>query len=891
MAAIYPADTFKEGVDLTIEASNQLARVVRGDANTEVTVADGSTIPSIRKAQTDSMYFKEPELWMTGQTETDYLQLKKYIAPTTGKESWWFAKGALVSNPIAMGTSPFGDNNWTLYTPEDLFIPGKAEYESIYQALKGKAAEAGYNLVRGSFEEGGTLTNDNDVLWYQANGKYYSWAGTLPKVVAAGATPATSGGIGAGAWVDRTDVVLRDQLAGDGGAGLVGFSGGDLGLFAARTVADAMKVSMRFDDFKGDTDDEKWASMAAYLSMATVTSISVVFSSRIHSFSTSPAQLVKPFTFLGAGARSTVLKFTNCNGVSADLSAYGSIYIQSKIAHMSLVANSSNSHTGVYFKGSQSFAPHDPALVLDNVSLFGLHGIDNAAPVSTEWSKAVHLFDVDEVHMHDVYICGADSNANYASRTTSKAIYADTITGLRIDNTNIFLCGTGLEVTGQSEGLIGDGLTIVAVNKGILFRGLGHPANNHCISNTHISSYEHGIYIEKPTNDAYVYAPIANYFTNIFILERQETENKGARFVGVDVATKFSKFTNVTVWANANADGVHEKIGFRIANGGNTLHNCHSHRMTYSIETFDIIPLFAYDVAVNDFHDDEPITGFLSPVSTKQVAGMVRTNFMVSRTWNRPINFTDQFTLVYQNGTKYFDVNAGVITLKSPTGHVTNFRHVPNTSTDNTPGATLIGIGGTTTENKGNWILRSTMTQFSGILTPEVANSGLVGSSVLPFAGGFTQTAYTITSDERMKTAPLAITDAMLDAAADVDWVQYQYLDRVEAKGPDGARWHFGAVAQRYVEAFQRHGLDAHDFGFICYDEWDAAPAMINTIPAVLDDDGNEIEPERTEVVSEAIEAGSRYGIRYEEALALEAALQRRNYQRLLARVEALEAK
>lgn len=211
MAAIYPADTFQEGVDLTIEASNQLAQVVRGDANTEVMVADGSTIPSIRKAQADSMYFKEPELWVKGQTETDYLQLKKYIDPTN-KESWWFAKSATVLNPVVMGTSPFGDDNWTLYTPEDLFISGKAEYESIYQALKGKAAEAGYNLVRGSFEEGGTLTKTGDVLWYQANGRYYSWKGSLPNVVPAGSTPATSGGIGAGAWVDRTDATLRAEI-------------------------------------------------------------------------------------------------------------------------------------------------------------------------------------------------------------------------------------------------------------------------------------------------------------------------------------------------------------------------------------------------------------------------------------------------------------------------------------------------------------------------------------------------------------------------------------------------------------------------------------------------------------------------------------------------------
>lgn len=201
MAAIYPADTFKEGVDLTIEASNQLAQVVRGDANTEVMVADGSTIPSIRKAQADSMYFKEPELWTTGQTETDYLQLKKYINPTTNKESWWFAKSATVLSPVAMGTSPFGDDNWTLYTPEDLFISGKAEYESVYQALKGKAAEAGYNLVRGSFEEGAVISGWPDVVWRQTDGKYYQWHLDAAKTVAAGSVPTNIGTD----WLDKSN--------------------------------------------------------------------------------------------------------------------------------------------------------------------------------------------------------------------------------------------------------------------------------------------------------------------------------------------------------------------------------------------------------------------------------------------------------------------------------------------------------------------------------------------------------------------------------------------------------------------------------------------------------------------------------------------------------------
>lgn len=44
------------------------------------------------------------------------------------------------------------------------------------------------------------------------NSARYSWSGSFPKVVSAGSTPVTSGGIGAGAWVDRTDVTLRSEL-------------------------------------------------------------------------------------------------------------------------------------------------------------------------------------------------------------------------------------------------------------------------------------------------------------------------------------------------------------------------------------------------------------------------------------------------------------------------------------------------------------------------------------------------------------------------------------------------------------------------------------------------------------------------------------------------------
>lgn len=57
---------------------------------------------------------------------------------------------------------------------------------SVIEALRRSYAEAGYNLVAGSFEEGGTLANSIDVLLSKASGKAYGWGGAFPKVVAAG---------------------------------------------------------------------------------------------------------------------------------------------------------------------------------------------------------------------------------------------------------------------------------------------------------------------------------------------------------------------------------------------------------------------------------------------------------------------------------------------------------------------------------------------------------------------------------------------------------------------------------------------------------------------------------------------------------------------------------
>lgn len=180
--------------------------------------------------------------------------------------------------------------------------------------------------------------------------------------------------------------------------------------------------------------------------------------------------------------------------------------------------------------------------------------------------------------------------------------------------------------------------------------------------------------------------------------------------------------------------------------------------------------------------------------------------------------------------------------------------------------------------------------QFSGIIKPTQDNSTDVGTPTSRVKQYYGVNGTISTSDAREKTNPAIISDAVLDAWGDVQVICFQWLSAIAEKGELNARWHFGVIAQQVRDAFASHGLDGTRYGLLCYDEWDAAPAEYETISAVYDDDGNLLTPEMQVLFKPAIEAGSRWGIRADQCLFLEAAYQRREMQRLKERVSALEA-
>ena len=185
----------------------------------------------------------------------------------------------------------------------------------------------------------------------------------------------------------------------------------------------------------------------------------------------------------------------------------------------------------------------------------------------------------------------------------------------------------------------------------------------------------------------------------------------------------------------------------------------------------------------------------------------------------------------------------------------------------------------------------------SGHTRPGADNAYTIGTASFRFSTVYAATGAINTSDERAKQDIGGIPDEWLDAWGDVDWKRYKFIEAVQAKGDD-ARWHIGLVAQQVRDAFAARDLDAQTIGLLCYDEWEEQREPIFEtfeIPAVLDVDGNEIEPARIDQVATGetrvtLEAGDRWGLRYDECFAMEAAYQRRRMDRIEARLFELEA-
>lgn len=153
---------------------------------------------------------------------------------------------------------------------------------------------------------------------------------------------------------------------------------------------------------------------------------------------------------------------------------------------------------------------------------------------------------------------------------------------------------------------------------------------------------------------------------------------------------------------------------------------------------------------------------------------------------------------------------------------------------------------GETSDPVVHLVLSNDGTSFSPLTTNKIN----LGSASSVYSNIYLQNPPIATSDERLKQQFRSLEEREKSAALEIknSICLFKFNDAVDLKG-DGARWHVGVKAQQVISIMESHGLKPLDYGFVCYDEWDAKEAII----------------EDDEITEEAIEAGSRYAIRYDE--------------------------
>lgn len=128
-------------------------------------------------------------------------------------------------------------------------------------------------------------------------------------------------------------------------------------------------------------------------------------------------------------------------------------------------------------------------------------------------------------------------------------------------------------------------------------------------------------------------------------------------------------------------------------------------------------------------------------------------------------------------------------------------------------------------------------------------------------------------SDERLKTPIEDVSSDILDVWENIQWGQFKFLEAVDEKG-SSARFHVGLIAQAVDRIFKAHGSDVLGYGILCHDVQEATDER-------LDENG--------EVLEVAHKASDFWGVRYTEALCMEAAYQRRKNKILENRISELE--
>ena len=818
--------------------------------------------------------------------------------------------------------------------------------------------------------DGGTLTQPNQAFLHPANGNYYSWGGVYPTgghVVAPGTDPTAVAG-----YVQRTDVVLRSELAAAGGAELVGIGGG-------RTQSDKNSEWVSVTDAPYSVKFDNTTDNTAGLTAAFTSGLTVYVPDPGHgkyAMISAPVKVGNGTIIVGPGRDRLVIKAMPTMDGALDC----------------LVTN-------VYKDGSSNY--EDFVHILD----LGIHcnGLNRTKAEPGEWGRGIRLaaarhssiqnckivqplqHGIDITNRDDSVITGGHASVPIGMSNdilvkgcvVVDALYDDGITTHYCYNVTVKECthivtdatkavhtfqnnSKAIEVDDGSHDILVDDCHAYCNNTVVNAFSISCHANAPAVYNIkfkNCTAYQSRILANAvafvPTDATFgttgwlcrniifegmtmergwfdqsnpVFPNRLIEFSNFMDVEANDitlriADGSGAYDAPVSV-TSLNEVWNAKL-TNFKISGVPQVPAVAPAAGRNTgwiriATNCKN----VEVDCFKINTLGYFNRIIGDTTSNALVSAKNIIIEDAPTDGQTKTAIVSGSIAAKYENVSVPAGVVpYSIGASYTQYPAGSVELNQSKSNIIvgGYKIVSETiaGKQQKPGFLFDRqfYSGTFVDGKGTLAWRTSNASESAFsvcayhddteqyvpvfaawdkvgnfrsLEPGVDNTTILGRNTARWSTIYAVTGTINTSDAREKTEPQAITDTLLDVADDIGIDVWKWLDSIDKKGEDSARWHFGPIAQQVRDAFAKHSLDGCEYGLLCYDKWD--DEFVDVVECVVNEAGEPVERPTGEK-RQVQWAGDRWGIRPDQCLWLLAAAARRRAKRAEDRLDLIEEK
>lgn len=715
--------------------------------------------------------------------------------------------------------------------------------------------------VCGNFTYGAYVFSSDCIVGY--NDSFMQWQGDTPKVVAAGATPTTSGGIGTGAWVDRTDVT-------ESGSGLVGYQPVGTGAVAT-TVQSKLRETVSVKDFgavgnwNGVTGaDDTVAFQAAFDACPPGGEILIPTGNGERYRLTDEIRVTKPVLVRGSSAGNVYADYS----ASSFDSFAGVQQTNTSKAAFKLVASLENfaySKTGiinVHFKDLMISGPSSVSMA--------------SAAITTDTTVNGGHYHIRHCHMDNVAIRFFTTGVDYTG-----VAYLNTFV-----NCLVYNCTTGWKIAkgmasedgGQTRWFGCTGIacgTVVSLNE-------DGAAGSFAFFGCTLSDSQYGIRADEEcvlTISGCEFESLHNSGSGagIYIEIKEDNPNSGA--AKTIVSNKFLS-SDADIWINKTSTAfAGGGFGWPMLIDGNTLNSATALKIT--------VPSGHTGIDSKQFVFGAANAGPNGPVGVSQIS----TNFLGydERTWapkvapsGTVVGTSDTQTLsgktfnqnsLQLKGTAFQDVTYSINLSSGTTGNFTRLQFSDNGGSGNIASITGYGSGygaglSSNLVFATQGVNRAVVT--SAALHPAADNIYTLGVASARWSTVYAATGTINTSDERSKDQITDLNDAERRVAVRIKGLikTFKFKDAIAEKG-DEARIHAGVVAQDVADAFKAEGLDPSRYALFCHDTWEDQYEPVFEEREVSDETTGLARTEKHKVGDRLVmPAGDRYGVRYEELLA-----------------------